>query len=723
LSPIRRAPPRGSGTAARTALSAALSPVPRALLTLVLGALLLAACSNNIGLYVNPDLGIAVNVSLAVDGGQTQLYADEATVVTATVSSDPSGEGVSWSQIGPGTLVPINKTQAEFTTPPDTPPIVGAVSTQIKATQVSDPQNNATITIVTYGSPVIPSQTLYPGNVNVAYASDIVVRGGYSPYAWSCIPACTTTGEGGDLPPGLVLSDSGSAVTTLGGTPTAAGTYTFTVQVEDAKGETTTRSLQITINPQTTCLLRGQYVLAFSGFRGGGRAIHLATLNISDTGVVTGEQDYKDGHRTTLDETLNATSLCKNRNTNSGYLRLFAPSGELDYNFATTPPDASGAIHSARIQLIGSPANKGYFGDSGSGEILLQPTNAVTGVAPSGNFAFGLLGADKNKRHYGTIGELSAAAGTFSGLVDSNAGASGAAAPLGGAVSDAPLTGTWSVPDAYGRGTINFQVGAASEDLVYYIVNANKILLMNADETVNSAREIGYMTTQTGDVSPTTFDNGALATPSILSLWGESGTLEPVAVTSLGRLSSADPAAGSVNLVLDTADNATDTDDVIYSGQSYSVDATGRGTLTLSQAGTTRSFVFYLDGASDGYILEPASAAGSVGLLEAQTLPANGLFSDTYDADFVGGTQWPQSNGPVTLQPLMQLQFGTLSSNSENGNFAIDPASGRGFGTGTITGVGATANVLYIVSPTKIDLMNFATPTGIDSSISWLLGQ
>jgi hypothetical protein len=707
LNPICRALPRSFGAAARTLLLSAL------------GALALAACSSNYNLGVNPSLGIAVNVSLAVSGGVTQLYPQEATTITATVSEDPTAAGVSWSLIGPGTIVPINKTQAEFYTPLDTPTIVGAESSQITATSVANAAQNSTITIVTLGTPVIPNQVQFPANVNTPYATDIVVRGGTTPFAWSCT-SCTTAGV---VAPGLTLTDSGTAITTISGTPTTPGTYTFTVQVEDATAEFTTEPITITVNPQSTCLLSGQFTLAFSGFRGGGEAIHLATINVSSTGSISGEQDYKDGHRTTLDETLNATSLCRNRSTNSGYLRLFAPSGELDYNFSASPPDANGVIHTARIQLIGSPDNSAVFEDSGSGEMDLQDTTAITAAAPSGNFAFVLLGVDQNALHYGTAGELSAAGGTFTGVADSNAGPSGAASPLGAAVNDAALSGTWSVPDALGRGTATFQVGTASESLVYYIVNAGRMMLMNADTPLNTAREIGTLTAQSGDVNPTTFDANALASPSILSLWGKLGRIEPVAVNSLGRLFSADPGAGTLSVVLDTANAVTDTDDVLYSGQSYSVDPTGRGTLTLTQGSTTRSFVFYLDAASDGYIIEPASAAGSVGLLEAQTIPAGGTFSDTYDSQFVGGTQWPQADGPVALQPLLQIEYGTLSSDYENGNFAIDPASGRGFGTAVLNGVGETADVLYIVSPTKVDLMNFATPTGIDSSINWLLGQ
>lgn len=702
MSPICRALPRSFGAAARTLLLSALV------------GLLLGACTSNYELPLNPQLGINVNVSLAVNGGVTQLYPSEDTVITAAVSDDPTGAGVTWSLIGPGTLAPINKTQTYFQTPSDTPPIIGAESTQITATSVANPANSATVTIVTFGSPVIPPQPQFPASVNVPYSTDIVVRGGYSSYSWS---------ETGDLPQGLTFNNSGTAITTITGTPTTSGTYTFTVQVEDAKGDTASQPITIQVNSRSGCLLSGQYALAFSGFRGGGEAIHLATLDISDTGAITGEQDYKDGHRTTLNETLNSTSICHNRSTNSGWIRLFAPSGELDYNFSAAPPDANGVIHSARIQLIGSPTNQSVFEDSGSGEMDLQDASALTAAPPSGNFAFALLGVDSQARHYGTAGEVSAADGTLSGVVDSNAGASGATAPLGSTVSDAVMAGTLSAPDSDGRGTATFQVGSGSETLVYYMVSANKLLLMNADEKVDTAREIGYMTAQTGDVSPTTFDSNALASPSILSLFGKKGTVEPVAVDSLGRLFSADPGAGTVNLVLDSANQATDTDDVLYNAQSYTVDPSGRGTLTLSQGSATRSLVFYLDGVSNGYIIDPASVAGETGLLEAQTVPASGAFSDTYDSQFVGSTQWPQANGPVSLQSLMNLEYGTLSSAGENGSFSIDPASGRGFGTVTVNGVGETADVLYVVSPTKIDLLNFATPTGIDGSISWLVGQ
>jgi hypothetical protein len=668
--------------------------------------LALAACSSNYNLGLSPSLGVGLNVALNVSGGVTQIQQGNYTTITATVSNDPSDVGVTWSLLAgePGQLIDATKNEVAYVAPASG--VTGAVSAQITATSIANPANTATVTIVTLGTPVLNQSARFPANVGVPYQTNLSVSGGYSPFAWTL--------SSGSLPPGLSLGSNDSAITSINGTPTTAGTYSFEVQMADNDGNVAgPLPITLVVNPKAACLLSGQFTLAFSGFRGGGAATHVANITIDSSGAVTGEQDYKSGKRVTVDETLNSTSNCTNRNTNSGKLTLNAPSGQIVYNFSTTPPDANNVIHSARLQLINSGS------DSGSGQITLTDPAALTGTPPSGNFAFGLLGVDGAGVHYGTAGSFSADSGgnISAGLVDSNGGAG---APLGAGVTDAAASGSLSAPDADGRGTLTLQVGSITSTLAYYIVDANKLFVMNIDPTVGSARESGLLTTQTGDATPTTFDNAALASPSILSLWGQLGKIDPSGVVSLGRLSGADPGAGTIDLVLDSADQGTDTPDAGYTAQSYTVGSSGRGTLTLTDSSGTRSFVFYLDGPADGYILEQNSASGNAGLLEAQTVPSGG-FPDTLAGDFVGGTQSPQTSGPVSLLPLMYVAYGTVSSNFYSGTFAIDPGSGRGFGTVQEQGVQETADVLYEVSPTKLDVMNFATPSGTAGTIIWLV--
>jgi len=83
----------------------------------------------------------------------------------------------------------------------------------------------------------ISTTTVPAGTVSVSYNQSLTASGGTPPYTWSL--------ASGNLPQGLVLSPSG----TISGTPTAAGTASFTVQVRDNVLATATQSLNLTINP------------------------------------------------------------------------------------------------------------------------------------------------------------------------------------------------------------------------------------------------------------------------------------------------------------------------------------------------------------------------------------------------------------------------------------------------------------------------------------------
>jgi hypothetical protein len=68
----------------------------------------------------------------------------------------------------------------------------------------------------------------------------------------------------------------------------------------------------------------------------------------------------------------------------------------------------------------------------------------------------------------------------------------------------------------------------------------------------------------------------------------------------------------------------------------------------------------------------------------------------------------------------MSLSFGQLSSNYTSGQFGVDPTSGRGFGSLTESGISSTDAALYVVSPTKVDVMTFGT-FRVDGTILWLI--
>ena len=79
------------------------------------------------------------------------------------------------------------------------------------------------------------SSTLAPGTVGSSYAIGLFADGGTQPYTWAI--------TAGQLPPGLSLHGN-----LIQGTPSSAGTYTFTARVSDSAGQQTSQQFSITVS-------------------------------------------------------------------------------------------------------------------------------------------------------------------------------------------------------------------------------------------------------------------------------------------------------------------------------------------------------------------------------------------------------------------------------------------------------------------------------------------
>ena len=87
--------------------------------------------------------------------------------------------------------------------------------------------------------PVAISTTSLPGGtVGQAYSQTLTATGGTPPFSWTL--------DSGSLPAGLTLNASTGAVT---GTPTSAGTESFTARVTDSLSQTDTQALSIEVAP------------------------------------------------------------------------------------------------------------------------------------------------------------------------------------------------------------------------------------------------------------------------------------------------------------------------------------------------------------------------------------------------------------------------------------------------------------------------------------------
>jgi hypothetical protein len=104
-----------------------------------------------------------------------------------------------------------------------TPTQTGSWMIEVDISDSGDALTTFDYSLTVQGGLTITPSTLPGGHVGQSYSAPITASGGTAPY---------TFGTTGTLPPGLSLAVSGPAV--LGGTPTTAGTFTFTITTKDS---------------------------------------------------------------------------------------------------------------------------------------------------------------------------------------------------------------------------------------------------------------------------------------------------------------------------------------------------------------------------------------------------------------------------------------------------------------------------------------------------------
>lgn len=102
-------------------------------------------------------------------------------------------------------------------------------------------------TVALVGScPVItPSDQDLSAKVGIAFSRTMAATGGVSPYTWNAV---------GTLPPGISISSGG----VISGTPTAAGTYTFSLRATDANGCVGSRPFVMVVATAIRTQIRGR---------------------------------------------------------------------------------------------------------------------------------------------------------------------------------------------------------------------------------------------------------------------------------------------------------------------------------------------------------------------------------------------------------------------------------------------------------------------------------
>lgn len=174
----------------------------------------------------NTAVGVPYSEPITASGSTPDTY-----VYTVTAGALPPGLALS----------PLTATKT--VTLAGTPTTVGSYSFTITATDENGCQVSQAYTILVnpLACPIVtvlPATLPSPG-LGFPYSQTISATGGAAPYTFSV--------TAGALPPGLALSPLGPDTATLSGTPTATGTFSFTITAIDANGCPGTRDYRMTI--------------------------------------------------------------------------------------------------------------------------------------------------------------------------------------------------------------------------------------------------------------------------------------------------------------------------------------------------------------------------------------------------------------------------------------------------------------------------------------------
>ena len=186
--------------------------------------------------------GLQANAQLTIVIGFTPVAITTATLPDATVGqaytqalAATGGDGsYAWNILSGS--IPNGLTLLADGTISGTPTTAGTSSFTVEVTSAGQTATQAlTLTVVAAAPPVAISTTTLPdATVGQAYTQALAAAGGDGSYAWNILS--------GSIPNGLTLLADG----TISGTPTTAGTSSFTVQVTSA-GQTATQALTLTV--------------------------------------------------------------------------------------------------------------------------------------------------------------------------------------------------------------------------------------------------------------------------------------------------------------------------------------------------------------------------------------------------------------------------------------------------------------------------------------------
>ncbi|MGB4784645.1 MAG: putative Ig domain-containing protein [Candidatus Acidiferrum sp.] len=570
------------------------------------------------------------------------------------------------------------------------------------------------ITISAAGVSITTTSPLPGATLSSAYNTQLTATGGVLPYTWSLA-------TGSALPAGLTLN-SASPSATISGTPTATGTFQFTVKVTDSATPTPSTvsvSFLLTVSGSSTLncpaivnlTLCGTYGMGLGGFVGTTGPAIMGASFVADSG----------GHIISGVEDINSVSGGQANVTITGGSYAMDASG--DGRGVLTLIDSNAASRTFRF-VLESAANAGTgaieeFDASGTlaaGALIGPGTPPFASIPANTIFAIQLEGYNGAGKRAGMLGEFqvggsgcNGASGSFNSLAGEHVIAN-TAGTLDTALT---VTGSCTAPDPNtGRGTVTLTISGGTPfanttlNFVSYAAGTSTsgllgLFLGEADTIAANQPILG------GIALPVSGAGGALAScgaPAACIFAGHGttdGTIttgHAVAFLARGSGTPVTQTTGTISGVLDENFGGTITTAATLPYSSYTIDANGIGTFT-----GTGSTIHFL---SDGRFMDESVSviAGDTNVQNTTTIESPGAAyvigesigssaaGATPSVPHVAGVVIPSGTTTGTFSGSLDISSsaGPTAGFAPSGNYTINSTTGRGTGTANFTG-GATS--------------------------------
>lgn len=541
-----------------------------------------------------------------------------------------------------------------------TPTATGSSAFTIRATDSNGAYGTRAYSVTINPGIVVNPAALPNGTVGAAYLQAVSASGGNGSY--------TFTVSAGTLPAGLALNSASGAIS---GTPSAAGTSSFTIRATDGAGATGSRSYSLTINaavvvnpaglPGGTVGVAYSQVVSASG--GNGSYTYSVSAGALPPGLMlnpaTGAIGGTPGSAGTSSFTIRATDGSGATGSRAYSVTINAA---ISVNPAALPPATVGTAYVQTVTASGGTGSFTYSVTAGalpaglalnaaSGAVSGTPTtvatNSFTVTATDGNGATGSRAYSITVNPAVVVNPATLPAGTVGAAYSQTVTATGGSGSYAYSISTGALPAGLSLNAASGliSGT---PTAAATSAFTIRALDSNGASGSRAySVTVNAGMAVG----------PAALPSAAVGAPYAQTVVATGGTGSYTYSVSLGSL----PAG----LTLGSSTGALSGTPTAAGTSSFTITATDSNGATAS-----RAYPFTVNPA---LALNPATLpSGTAGTAYSQTLVASGGN---------GSFTYSVSTGALPAGLTLQATTGALTgtpTTAAGSNFTVTATDGNG---------------------------------------------